>query len=109
MDSKSVGGNERETVARLASLPAPWRSGYAAACKAVYTGSIPVGASHEAPANAGVSSFGRLSVDADEMIRILEEIIRDPETEPDCTLHRDPNPAGDRARATGDWCPRCPG
>jgi len=25
---------------------APWRSGYAAACKAVYTGSIPVGASH---------------------------------------------------------------
>jgi hypothetical protein len=23
---------------------APWRSGYAAACKAVYTGSIPVGA-----------------------------------------------------------------
>ena len=26
------------------SLPAPWRSGYAAACKAVYTGSIPVGA-----------------------------------------------------------------
>jgi hypothetical protein len=24
--------------------PAPWRSGYAAACKAVYTGSIPVGA-----------------------------------------------------------------
>ena len=25
-------------------LPAPWRSGYAAACKAVYTGSIPVGA-----------------------------------------------------------------
>jgi hypothetical protein len=24
---------------------APWRSGYAAACKAVYTGSIPVGAS----------------------------------------------------------------
>src|SRR3954451_21976260 len=25
--------------------PAPWRSGYAAACKAVHTGSIPVGAS----------------------------------------------------------------
>ena len=25
-------------------LTAPWRSGYAAACKAVYTGSIPVGA-----------------------------------------------------------------
>ncbi len=25
-------------------LPAPWRSGYAAACKAVHTGSIPVGA-----------------------------------------------------------------
>jgi hypothetical protein len=28
------------------SAPAPWRSGYAAACKAVYTGSIPVGASY---------------------------------------------------------------
>jgi hypothetical protein len=26
---------------------APWRSGYAAACKAVYTGSIPVGASSQ--------------------------------------------------------------
>src|SRR6478752_3711280 len=29
------------------SGPAPWRSGYAAACKAVYTGSIPVGASRK--------------------------------------------------------------
>ena len=28
---------------------APWRSGYAAACKAVYTGSIPVGASFDLP------------------------------------------------------------
>ena len=44
-DSKSVEATEAKTVARLASLPAPWRSGYAAACKAVYTGSIPVGAS----------------------------------------------------------------
>jgi hypothetical protein len=33
--------------------PAPWRSGYAAACKAVYTGSIPVGAS---PGIRGYSS-----------------------------------------------------
>ncbi len=32
-------------AARLHPRPAPWRSGYAAACKAVYTGSIPVGAS----------------------------------------------------------------
>ena len=32
-------------VLRCAPPPAPWRSGYAAACKAVYTGSIPVGAS----------------------------------------------------------------
>ena len=31
------------------SPPAPWRSGYAAACKAVYTGSIPVGASYIRP------------------------------------------------------------
>ena len=30
---------------RLGRSPAPWRSGYAAACKAVDTGSIPVGAS----------------------------------------------------------------
>ena len=33
------------TPATLGDPPAPWRSGYAAACKAVYTGSIPVGAS----------------------------------------------------------------
>jgi hypothetical protein len=33
------------TTATLGDPPAPWRSGYAAACKAVYTGSIPVGAS----------------------------------------------------------------
>ena len=31
------------------AAPAPWRSGYAAACKAVYTGSIPVGASIQRP------------------------------------------------------------
>ena len=30
---------------RMCAALAPWRSGYAAACKAVYTGSIPVGAS----------------------------------------------------------------
>src|SRR5215212_4767116 len=35
----------RGLVVRLARDSAPWRSGYAAACKAVYTGSIPVGAS----------------------------------------------------------------
>src|SRR4051794_10208776 len=33
--------------------PAPWRSGYAAACKAVYTGSIPVGAFPERPQPRG--------------------------------------------------------
>src|SRR5215207_1841104 len=37
--------------------PAPWRSGYAAACKAVYTGSIPVGALAESPVTSGVSGF----------------------------------------------------
>ena len=37
--------------------PAPWRSGYAAACKAVYTGSIPVGASHKTPPPSRVSPF----------------------------------------------------
>ena len=35
---------ELPCLARLRPVPAPWRSGYAAACKAVYTGSIPVGA-----------------------------------------------------------------
>src|SRR5215216_3350699 len=35
--------------ATLVDPPAPWRSGYAAACKAVYTGSIPVGASLPRP------------------------------------------------------------
>ena len=34
----------RPAVTRMGRAPAPWRSGYAAACKAVYTGSIPVGA-----------------------------------------------------------------
>ena len=34
-----------DAVTLTACPPAPWRSGYAAACKAVYTGSIPVGAS----------------------------------------------------------------
>jgi hypothetical protein len=39
---------------RYARSPAaPWRSGYAAACKAVYTGSIPVGASQNPPQNGG--------------------------------------------------------
>src|SRR5215207_10760392 len=39
---------------RFASLPATWRSGYAAACKAVYTGSIPVVAlAPEAGSRAG--------------------------------------------------------
>jgi hypothetical protein len=32
------------TVATLGPPPAPWRSGYAAACKAVYSGSNPDGA-----------------------------------------------------------------
>src|SRR3954452_4228133 len=41
-----VHGHVREiSPPMLGAHPAPWRSGYAAACKAVYTGSIPVGAS----------------------------------------------------------------
>jgi hypothetical protein len=44
------------TVARLALRSAPWRSGYAAACKAVYTGSIPVGASEKSPL---ITAFAR--------------------------------------------------
>jgi hypothetical protein len=40
------------------SREATWRSGYAAACKAVYTGSIPVVAFTEPPANAGTSQLG---------------------------------------------------
>src|SRR5262245_6742249 len=44
-----AGGHSRRSLASPLRLDplirAPWRSGYAAACKAVYTGSIPVGAS----------------------------------------------------------------
>ena len=40
-----TGQTGRRFVYPSAGYPAPWRSGYAAACKAVYTGSIPVGAS----------------------------------------------------------------
>ena len=59
-ESPAVGINSTRSCRRIwhrNAVPAPWRSGYAAACKAVYTGSIPVGASHEAPANRGVSPF----------------------------------------------------
>jgi hypothetical protein len=38
----------------LTGFPATWRSGYAAACKAVYTGSIPVVALCEQPANGRI-------------------------------------------------------
>jgi hypothetical protein len=41
--SPSAPGPGRPPATLLSA--APWRSGYAAACKAVYTGSIPVGAS----------------------------------------------------------------
>src|SRR3954451_15114600 len=52
-----VHGTSREiSPPMLGAHPAPWRSGYAAACKAVYTGSIPVGASSETPATAGLAS-----------------------------------------------------
>ena len=39
----------RPEVLRCRLSPAPWRSGYAAACKAVYTSSILVGASRDGP------------------------------------------------------------
>src|SRR5690242_2700023 len=40
---------------------APWRSGYAAACKAAYTGSIPVGASRRASCGRGLKADGRVT------------------------------------------------
>src|SRR5204862_7079330 len=40
----ATAAGEAEYSPGTLALPAPWRSGYAAACKAVYTGSIPVGA-----------------------------------------------------------------
>src|SRR6476469_3818155 len=43
----------RPTVYAVGSTPAPWRSGYAAACKAVYTSSILVGASSPDRPRAG--------------------------------------------------------
>src|ERR671919_275943 len=53
----------RTTTATLDTLLAPWRSGYAAACKAVDTGSIPVGASDLArdgpPGQARIGSMVR--------------------------------------------------
>ena len=39
-----------------ASILATWRSGYAAACKAVYTGSTPVVASYENSLQIGMFS-----------------------------------------------------
>src|SRR5512133_1230901 len=52
----SKGGTRGSAVPdrRYARRAAPWRSGYAAACKAVYTGSIPVGASQGKPRYGGV-------------------------------------------------------
>ena len=56
MDSRSVGRSEAKTAGTLLRS-APWRSGYAAACKAVYTGSIPVGASAVSETIASRSRF----------------------------------------------------
>ena len=47
--------------ATYSTFAAPWRSGYAAACKAVYTGSIPVGAFEKAPLRRGFLLPQRLS------------------------------------------------
>jgi hypothetical protein len=46
--AKLSGGTGPPEIGFRYAIPAPWRSGYAAACKAVYTGSIPVGASGSA-------------------------------------------------------------
>ena len=51
----------RRTPATLGHPPAPWRSGYAAACKAVYTGSIPVGASVASRPDRGFSGRAALA------------------------------------------------
>ena len=48
--------------------PAPWRSGYAAACKAVYAGSIPAGASR--PKYAASSGFSASSPGTDRTWRV---------------------------------------
>src|SRR6201991_1379722 len=59
------------------AAPAPWRSGYAAACKAVYTGSIPVGASRKIPA---FRSFA--AADGPSTASLREEVreVRGPES-----------------------------
>ena len=44
--------------ALLLTVAATWRSGYAAACKAVYTGSIPVVASHGRPVPRSSTEHG---------------------------------------------------
>ena len=54
---------------------APWRSGYAAACKAVYTGSIPVGASRSTSRSVAPDVDGwSTAVDSyGEVVKLAEE------------------------------------
>src|SRR3954464_9051957 len=48
------------------SRSAPWRSGYAAACKAVYTGSIPVGASLRGDVSGGLRRHAAAGLAAEQ-------------------------------------------
>ena len=52
--------------------PAPWRSGYAAACKAVYTGSIPVGASP-----AGITAWAAAEATARLKLEALKKALQE--------------------------------
>ncbi len=63
------GGPGRGTPSALGyGTPATWRSGYAAACKAVYTGSIPVVASQSRRCQHAV--FGNAGANTSDMVRI---------------------------------------
>ena len=64
------GPNRRGRPGTLAVLLATWRSGYAAACKAVYTGSIPVVASSGTRLAAPRGHFSGARGDVTNILRI---------------------------------------
>src|SRR5829696_10268844 len=105
---------------------APWRSGYAAACKAVYTGSIPVGASRSSKPDSALQSqkrrSGRSSVppvrsgireladlDGRSVSNLIKIALRDrPKTSSSASItapggpHEEPSPAKSRPAGGAD-------
>ncbi len=73
---------------------ATWRSGYAAACKAVYTGSIPVVASETVPGSEAalvsrrVDPSWRRSLDLQQAVALADQPLERDRARRDCTLGR---------------------